>query len=137
MELKLERKTFTDRSTIGNLWINGEKFCFTLEDVTRPEGVKIDGQTAIPKGIYKVVIDDSVRFGRRMPHILDVPNFDGIRIHSGNTSKDTEGCVLVGYAKDEDVIYRSKDAFNDLFPKLNAAQNMGEEITIEIIGDRQ
>jgi hypothetical protein len=70
-----------------------------------------------------------------MPHVLDVPNFEGIRIHTGNKPEDTEGCILVG----EDAttltdawIGQSKAAYNDLLPKINAAIAAGEEVWITI-----
>ncbi len=121
MKLTLTRRVFTPKSTTGDLSIDGVFFCYTLEDVVRPEGEKVYGQTAIPAGNYKVVLDYSQKFGKTMPHLLDVPDFVGVRIHSGNTDKDTDGCILLGYAKDTDVIYRSKEAFQDLYPKLDEA----------------
>ena len=90
MELTLTRTDFTNDSTIGELSVNGKFECFTLEDKVRP--VKIKGMTAIPAGAYEVVINFSERFQRPLPLLLNVPNFDGIRIHAGNTAKDTEGC---------------------------------------------
>ena len=131
MELTLKRKTFTVNSTIGDLSINGDFFCYTLEDVVREPGVKVPGQTAIPAGRYEVVIDYSNRFKRNMPHILDVLGFEGIRIHSGNIDKDTEGCILVGKTKSNNFIGRSRDAFNALFPLLDNVP-LGEEIFITI-----
>jgi hypothetical protein len=129
VKLELKRTTKTDKSTIGELSIDGKFECYTLEDVVRAPGVKVDGKTAIPAGTYKVIIDFSNRFQRRMAHILDVPGFEGVRIHSGNKAEDTEGCLLVGQTKDVDFISGSKAAYAVLFPKLEAAK----DITITII----
>ena len=118
MELTVIRKTFTDRSTIGDLMFRDEWFCFTLEDMVREPGVKIPGRTAIPEGRYPLVIDQSNRFRRAMPHILDVPMFTGIRIHTGNRAKDVEGCIAIGYTKDRDFIGKSVAAFNTFFDRL-------------------
>lgn len=122
MLIEVKRFDFKDNYTTGRMYINNLYFCYTLEDVVR-EGAKVDGQTAIPAGTYDVIIDDSTRFGRPMPHILNVPNFKGVRIHSGNTSKDTEGCILLGasYAG-KDFIGNSKSAFDIFFEKLKAAK---------------
>jgi hypothetical protein len=94
--------------------------------------VKIPGKTAIPRGIYRVVLDYSVRFQRQMPHILDVPGFEGIRIHSGNTAADTEGCILVGLTKANSFIGQSRIAFDRLFDSLEKAHYLGEPMFIEI-----
>ncbi len=118
MELTIIRKEFTERSTIGDLLIGEDFNCFTLEDMVREPGVKILGKTAIPKGRYPLIIDQSVRFRRAMPHILDVPMFTGIRIHTGNRAIDVEGCIAVGYTKDKDFIGRSVEAFNIFFDRL-------------------
>jgi hypothetical protein len=80
--------------TIGKMYIDGIDTCYTLEDVVREE--KIYGETAIPTGTYKVIINFSNRFQQLMPLLLDVPEFEGVRIHPGNTDKDTHGCILVG-----------------------------------------
>lgn len=132
MNLVLEREILTGKSTIGHLAVDGERLCYTLEDVVRPGGVKIDGHTAIPIGKYAVVIDLSARFKRLMPHILAVPQFDGIRIHSGNTSEDTEGCILVGLTKGTDFIGESRKAFELFYPMLQAALQEGQECWIEV-----
>lgn len=111
MEIRLIRKWFTQNSTVGELLIGGqEPFCYVLEDVVRPPGMKIPGQTAIPEGRYEIVIDFSKRFQREMPHILDVPNFSGIRIHAGNESHETEGCLLLGKKRSVDFVGQSKAA---------------------------
>lgn len=131
MELRINRFKYGTKSTIGKLFINGVQECYTLEDVVRKDGTKVDGQTAIPAGTYQVIIDDSTRFKRPMPHILRVPNFDGVRIHSGNTDADTEGCILLGTTvENEDLISGSKDAFNRFFPKLKTALDAGEQVHI-------
>jgi hypothetical protein len=131
MNLKLIRQTFTDSSTIGSLFIDDVFECYTLEDTVRLPGIKIPGATAIPYGSYEVIIDYSNRFARNMPHVLNVPMFEGIRIHSGNTSADTEGCILLGTTKGPDIIYESKAAFAKFYPKLEEGLRQGE-VRIEI-----
>jgi hypothetical protein len=131
MNLKLVRKTFTEQSTIGELSVDGKFECFTLEDKVR--AVKIHGSTAIPEGIYEVVINFSDKFKKQLPLLLKVPNFEGVRIHSGNTPADTEGCILVGQTKSPDFVGNSRKAFNALFPKLEAALKK-EKIFIQVVG---
>ena len=122
MKLRLERFEFGDTFTIGKFYIDGVFHCFSLEDKVR-QGEKVNGQTAIPNGTYSVVIDVSTRFGKQLPHILDVPNFTGVRIHPGNTSKDTEGCILLGQNwTGGDFISNSKVAFDSFFKKLQEAK---------------
>lgn len=131
MKLKLTRKTYTKTSTIGDLQINGKFECHVLEDPVRPK--KIKGVTAIPAGSYKVVITWSPRFKVDMPLLEDVPGFEGIRIHPGNTAEHTEGCLLVGKTKAVDSIGSSRDAYAQLFKKLKKALGSGGEIGIEIV----
>jgi hypothetical protein len=134
MNLKLVRKTFTEQSTVGELSVNGKFECFTLEDRVRAMGSpKVHGETAIPEGIYEVIISFSDKFKKQLPLLLNVPNFAGIRIHSGNTRADTEGCILVGQKKATDQVLSSRLAFNVLFPKLQAALKK-EKIFIEVVG---
>lgn len=133
MELRLNRFKRTEKATLGRLFIEGIAECYTLEDVVRPAGVKVDGQTAIPAGMYNVIIDASTRFKRDMPHVLDVPMFTGVRIHSGNTDADTEGCILLGQKiENDDFVSGSKIAFNAFFVKLQAAINDGETVRITV-----
>ena len=132
MKLKLNRIQFTDISTIGELWLEDERLCFTLEDKVRPLGDKIKGKTAIPADSYKVIINWSGRFKRPMPLLLDVSNFEGVRIHSGNTEADTEGCILVGFSRSPDFVGNSKKAFDVLFSKMLQAIQNDEEIMIDI-----
>lgn len=129
MELEVKRTDFTDNSTIGELSVNGQFECYTLEDKVRP--VKIAGKTAIPAGRYEVVINFSQRFGHPLPLLLNVPDFEGVRIHPGNKAADTEGCILVGETKGADLISQSKAAFERLFSKLQAATGK-EKIYLEI-----
>jgi hypothetical protein len=136
MKMVLSRRWFTDKSTIGNLYIEGVSFCYTLEDVVR-YGEKIPGATAIPMGTYPVIITMSARFKRALPLLLNVPNFEGIRIHSGNSDKDTEGCILVGRTKSHDFIGESRIAFDALFTQIHEAKQAGEDVEIKITEERQ
>jgi len=129
MNLKLHRKTFTGRSTIGELSVDDAFECFTLEDMVRP--VKVPGMTAISEGVYIVSVSFSDRFQRLLPEVHDVPNFTGVRIHPGNTDADTEGCILVGQTEDTVFIGNSRAAFNKLFPKIQAAAQK-EKIFLEV-----
>lgn len=127
MQLRLKRQPSTSKSTSGALSIDGKFECFTLEDVVRDK--KIPGETAIPAGTYKVIINQSNRFKRLLPLLLDVPGFEGVRIHPGNTAADTEGCILVGDIRSTDTVSKSVIAFNRLFAKMLAAKDI--TLTIE------
>lgn len=137
MYMLLRRETYTDRSTIGNLFINDEWFCYTLEDVDRHletiggQG-KIYGQTAIPRGIYKVIIDWSDRHGEYMPHIMDVPYFTGIRFDIANTPEELLGCVAVGYSFNVDWVGQSRKAWNALMDRLSVTIGKGEDVWLEV-----
>lgn len=135
MKLIIHRQIFSDKSSVGTLYVNGLKECHTLEDRDRhleDGGEKVYGETAIPRNTYKVVITYSNRFKQPMPLLVDVPQFEGIRIHPGNTDQNTEGCILVGVGIGQDRLYNSRQAYERLFNKLEAAEALGEEITIEI-----
>lgn len=119
MEIELLRNKSSAKSTIGRLLINGTFQCWTLEDVVRP--AKIDHVTAIPSGRYKVIITESARFKRRLPLLVDVPGFAGIRIHPGNSDVDTDGCILPGTNALVDWVGGSRAAFDSLFSVLDNA----------------
>jgi hypothetical protein len=123
MKIEVKRLHRTDNSTIGELTIDGKFECYTLEDIER-EFVKIKGETAIPKGTYKVIINQSNRFKRLLPLLIGVPNFEGVRIHAGNSNHDTEGCILVGQNRSVDYITKSRKAFDSLFKKMQKAKNI-------------
>jgi len=131
MNLKLIRKYPADDCVIGELFVNDEFECYTLEDIERP--VKIPGITAIPRGHYEVVITFSERFQKPLPLLLNVPNYTGVRIHPGNTAANTEGCILPGKEKTNNSVTHSQDAFAGLFQKLDAASKV-EKIFLEITG---
>lgn len=130
MDLNVKRVEFSEESTIGELSIGGQFECYTLEDKVRP--VKIKGKTAIPAGRYEVIINFSQRFQRQLPLLLKVPDFEGVRIHPGNTAANTEGCLLVGETKEENFVGHSRAAFNRLFEKMKVASQT-EKIFIEIV----
>ena len=123
LDMKLVRTEFKDTQTVGKLYLNGVYFCDTLEDKNRDlnkNGVfdgsekKVYSETCIPFGQYKVIINQSPRFKRLMPRLLNVPHFDGILIHNGVTEKNSAGCILVG-SYDGQKLVRSKEIFNKLF----------------------
>lgn len=135
MNLSLIRDTFTETSTTGKLFIENEFECYVLEDQDRKleaGGSKIYGRTAIPRGRYKIELDWSPKYGRDMPHILDVPQFEGIRIHTGNRSEDSEGCLIPGQERIENYVRNSKLAFDALLQKLNLAWANNEEVWLTI-----
>lgn len=132
MELKVGRYKSKNKATIGELYVNGKFFCYTLEDEIRPLADKIWGGTAIPNGKYNIAINYSNKFQQYMPQVLDVPKFEGIRIHPGNDIVDTHGCLLLGDKTDGYKVYESKQAFNRLMSIIEPIEKT-EKITIEYI----
>jgi hypothetical protein len=137
MQLVVERFKFLKTCTIGRLMIDGEFFCYTLEDTVREmpgqtvEQWKVQNESAIPIGTYQVKLTMSQRFKKILPLLLAVPGFSGVRIHPGNTDKDTEGCILVGltWDKESSRIGSSRLAFEKLMARLELANEI--EIKIE------
>jgi len=138
MKLTLNRTVLTDKSTVGILYVDDVRECFTLEDKVREvdgkpvSSWKVEEETAIPKGTYKIVKDFSPKYGKDMLHILDVEGYSGVRIHSGNVAEDTEGCILVGTTVGRDMVLNSRIAMEKLFTKVTSAMEKKEEITITI-----
>lgn len=140
MRLTLKRIANKKDYCIGKLYINGKYFCDTLEDVDRGlddsmteeeiRSIKVKTQTAIPTGIYTVLLTYSPKYKKVMPLINNVKGYSGIRIHSGNSSKDTEGCLLVGKNTVVGRLTDSRNTFNALFKRLQ--QKGSNKITIEI-----
>ena len=131
MEILSVRTTYTDKSTISKVYVEGEFECCFLEDPVR-DGLKVYGETAIPEGRYEIVVTYSNRFKRKLPLLLNVPNYVGVRIHPGNTPGETEGCLLPGTSAGVDSVSGSKVAFDNLFNKIN---NADEKVFIEITHD--
>lgn len=139
--IHLRRKNYTLKTTTGELFLNRERFSFTLEDTVRGRGIKINRHTAIPEGTYKVKVSYSNRFKRMMPMVYTEQNgyeliqndisFKGIRIHGGNTHENTEGCILVAKTKvNNDTIYGTME--KELTKKL---QELGGEGTLIVTNE--
>lgn len=127
MELILKRTEFNLEFTLGQLYIDGAFFCYTVEDTVRDS--KVFGKTAIPYGKYKVSLTMSNRFKKVLPLLEKVPNFEGVRIHSGNTALDTEGCLIVGMEKTSNGVSMSKIAMAKLMSKLENQTDINITIT--------
>jgi len=115
-KLILKRTEITEKYAKGELWYKDKMICYTLEDP--PRDIKIMHETGIPEGTYQIIINYSPRFKRKLPLLLNVPNFEGIRIHKGNFTRSTSGCVLVGTIFNRDVLLHSTSAFTIVFNLL-------------------
>lgn len=132
MEITVNRKVKTKVSTISDVLIDGEFYCYGLEDTDRGlsndmpieeiKKKKVFAQTAIPTGRYEVIISFSNRFQQYMPLLLNVPGFEGVRIHPGNTAANTEGCLLLGQTVGADFVGNSRLAYRSFMPKLRAIE---------------
>lgn len=133
-DIYVTRKVFTNKSTKGILTFEDFQ-CRTLEDTCRDPNKngflekreKIWGETAIPSGVYPIEVRESKRYGKLMPFLLNVPFFDAIMIHSGNTDADSKGCILVGTLKTNivDMVTESKETFELLMPRIEKALAKG------------
>lgn len=133
MILNLNRCWLSAKATVGKLVIADVFECFTLEDRYRPPPEpKVPRETCIPVGQYEVVITHSPRFGVMMPLLVGVPDFQGVRIHPGNTVDDTEGCILVGRSRDGEHVGQSRAAYDALFGKLQTAILRGERVVLSV-----
>lgn len=153
MELRLKRIARMETYTIGRLYVDGEYFCDTCEDVDRGlrqdmaqsviRAIKRKGVTAIPTGRYRVTLEvQSPKFSQKkyersygfcngyLPRLINVPGFDGVLIHVGNSARDTEGCLLVGKNTSVGKVLESRVTFVRLYEKLKEAKG-SIYITIE------
>lgn len=137
MKIRIERAPSAHGATISQLLVDGAEECWILEDEDRfletNPADKIQGSSAIPRGSYGISITPSARFKRDLPLVENVPGFSGIRIHPGNSSADTEGCLLPGRTRTDRTVGESKAAFNSLFEKIKAALDSGDTCTLEIV----
>jgi len=144
MRIKLQRKFKSDKYTLGELFLNGEFFCNTIEDRVRELPIicpdtpkwkqcrckeKVYAETAIPAGTYKVTLGESPRFKCVLPIIHDVPHFLGVLIHTGNTEEDSAGCIIVGMNTQKGKVLQSKVIMTKLMERLKNEK----DITIEIV----
>ena len=152
MKLLLKRVAKRDTYTIGKLFIDGKYFCDTIEDKDRGlkqsmplpaiKNIKVQNETAIPTGTYTVVLNTvSPRFGSKefyqknadggkLPRLLNVPGFEGVLIHVGNTAEDSAGCIIVGQNKKVGTVLNSKETFIKLY-KILKSSNTPIQLTIE------
>ena len=130
MILTVVREPSKNGATLGELLLDGVHEAWTVEDEVRD--VKIPGETAIPAGKYRVVLTMSKRFGKVLPELLNVPNYEGVRIHSGNTAADTHGCILIGEEKSPTGVLRSREAMVELMAALTGVIENGEQVWIEV-----
>ncbi len=130
-----KRLWFTEKSTIGELWVGNQNLCYILEDPVR-EGQKISGETAIPYGKYELVLRYSDHFNMLLPLFLNVPNFTWIEFHPGNNPSDTRGCPVPGMEKGQDYVSMSRKAFAVVFSHMEQAIRNGK-IYWEIVDGRK
>ena len=143
MELDIKRIARRENYTVGRLYIDGKYFCDTLEDKDRglrqdmPVAViratKRKGITAIPTGRYRITLAvQSPKFSKRaiyqfcngyLPRLINVPGYDGVLIHIGNTARDTEGCLLVGRNTQVGKVLDSRKTFIELYDRLLGAKD--------------
>lgn len=134
----LNRRWFTEKTTIGELFLNPSDEgtrgfeCYVLEDKYRGDAPKVPGETCIPYGTYEVIVDFSPKFQTDMLHVMNVPGFEGIRIHPGNVAEDTEGCLLPGITREVDHVNFSRPAYAQLGQKIRAALGRGEKVFLTI-----
>lgn len=140
MKLTLKRIALRQTYTIGKLYIDDAYFCDTLEDTVRDTNKsgkfdngeqKIKGKTAIPYGTYEIKWTYSPRFKKYTPQLMNVPSFEGIRVHAGNTSADTEGCLILGENKQVGKVLNSRATINKFYPIIKEACSKGK-VTIEV-----
>lgn len=153
MKIELKRIYNCPKYCIGHIYVDGQYICDSIEDTDRMLDqsmsekdilkVKVKSQTAIPTGTYNVLMNIvSPKFSLkqyymdvckgRVPRLDNVPGFQGILIHVGNTEKDSAGCIIVGFNKIKGRVINSKIAFEKLYHELDISHRIGDRITITI-----
>lgn len=153
MNILIKRIAKKDTYTIGKFYIDGKYYCDTIEDkdrgidkttpLSKIKSVKIANKTAIPTGTYDLTMkvqspkylksNTFVRYCKAyMPRILNIPGFDGVLLHTGNTAEDSSGCIILGYNKTIGKVLDSMSAFKQVYPILKAASDKGDRISITI-----
>ena len=148
MEISIDRAWKKKNYTISRVFVDGERFgngknyCNVLENedrglasdmpLSKIKAIKTKSQTAIPAGRYKVVITYSPRFKKMLPLLLDVPGFDGIRMHAGNSNKDTEGCLLFGVNDKPGWISNSKYWTDKMIGLIKEALDKKEDVYVTV-----
>lgn len=149
MKLTLKRTAKKPTYTIGKLYIDDVYFCDTIEDTDRGlyqgqdlaliKKIKINSKTAIPIGTYKITLNVvSPKYSKkkiyqdickgRVPRLLNVPGYEGVLIHIGNTADDSSGCILVGENKQVGKVLNSTETFRKLYNKIKGQENLTIEI---------
>lgn len=154
MKLRVERAWKKETYTISRFFIDGKR-CYEMledrdrglkqtDDIAKIRATKVPNETAIPTGTYDVTLDvvspkyAAVKWykdlcGGRMPRLLNVPGWEGILIHPGNSALDSSGCLLPGRNTEVGKVTSSRDTFKDIYKKMKKAWDKGERITIEIV----
>ena len=141
-KIVVERKYYKENYTIGNMFLEGEWFCNTLEDkdrglnqslsLSQNKKLKVYGKTAIPKGVYEVTVVFWAKHRINVPLLHDVPAFTGILIHNGVNQNSTLGCILVGLNTIKGQLTSGKKYMNELTNRIQAALNAGKKVMIEV-----
>jgi len=132
LRIQTVRTVYTPTSTRSNLIVDGENWGYAIEDTVRPKGVKIHGKTAIPAGLYNVAMHNSPRFKKRLPWLQNVPGFEYILAHGGNTALDSEGCLCVA-AKIKALDWIFESLSDKMAAKVETAIKAGRKVTWEVI----
>ncbi len=146
MEITIDRRYKRDTYTVSRVYVDGERWgdgfhwCSALEDTDRGlfQGMKqseitrrkVYGKTAIPSGMYDVIITHSPRFGKPLPLVVGVPGFAGVRIHPGNTAEDTDGCILLGENSVKGRVMNSRYWCMRMQGLIQNALKRGEKVTL-------
>lgn len=138
LNLSTIRKWKVGKESIGELYVNSSHFAYTLEDQVReikgqPVATwKVQNETAIPEGKFEVRMTFSNRFQRIMPELIGVPGFAGVRIHGGNTDKDTDGCILCGQMKDGMGIHNCAHVLEQLSAMIQSTIDQGARVWMTV-----